>query len=74
MEEETRSPNKWRMSRDSPEQGITFSFAGVGGKCCSIELLHRIFGLKYSTRIGRTKPGIDSASDGGHIRRRVPRA
>jgi hypothetical protein len=45
-EEETRSTIKWRTTRDSPEQGITFSFAGVGGKCCSIGLLHRMFGLK----------------------------
>ncbi len=45
MEKETSSPNKWRISRDSPEQRITFSFAGVRGKCCS-RATQRIFGLE----------------------------
>ncbi len=45
IEEETSSPNKWRISRDSPEQRITFSFAGVRGKCCS-RATQRIFGLE----------------------------
>ncbi len=30
MEKGTSSPNKWRMSRDSPEQGITRSSPECG--------------------------------------------
>jgi hypothetical protein len=74
IEEETRKSIKWRTSQDPPEQGITSSFAGVRGECCSIEQHNEYLDIKYSTRIGRTKPGIESASDGGRIRRSVPRA
>ncbi len=73
-EEETRKPSKWRTARDSPEQGITLVFAGVRGECCSTKQHNEYLDIKYSARIGRTEPGIDSASDGGRTRRSVPRA
>jgi hypothetical protein len=75
IEEETREPIKWRTARDSPEQGITFSFAGVGGKCCSMELLTpNIWTKDIRPGSAELNLAIDSASDGGRIRRRVPRA
>ncbi len=75
MEEETRSPSKWRTARDSPEQGITLVFAGVRGECCSMGLPTRIFGLKIFGQDQQNRTWLlNSASDGGHIRRSVPRA
>ncbi len=44
IKKETKSSNKRRMSRDSPEQRITF-FTGVREKCCS-RATQRIFGHK----------------------------
>ncbi len=46
MEEVTRSPNKWRMSRVLPGARNHSFFTGAGGKCCSVEATQRIFGHK----------------------------
>jgi hypothetical protein len=52
-----------------PRSKKSLFFVGVGGKCCSVELHREYLDTKYSARIGRTEPGMDSASDGGRIRR-----
>jgi hypothetical protein len=35
MEEKRGGPNKWRTTRDSPEQGANLVSAGVRGECSS---------------------------------------
>ncbi len=61
------------MSRDSPEQRITFSSPECGKSVVAGANTENIWTQTIRPGFGRTKPGIESASDGGRIRRSVPR-
>ncbi len=54
IEEETSSSNKRRMSRDSPEQRITFSSPECG-KSVVAEQHREYLDIKYSTRIRQNR-------------------
>ncbi len=55
IKEETSSPNKWRISRDSPEQRMTFSSPECE-KSVVAEQHREYFDIKYSTRIRQNRP------------------
>ncbi len=54
IEKETSSPNKWRITQDSPEQRMTFSSPECE-KSVVAEQHREYLDIKYSTRIRQNR-------------------
>ncbi len=59
MEEETRSPIKWRMARDSPRSKESLLSSPESEESVVAQgYLHEYLDIKYSAKIGRTESGF----------------
>jgi hypothetical protein len=59
MEEETRSPIKWRMARDSPRSKESLLSSPESEESVVARgYTYKYLDIKYSAKIGRTEPGF----------------
>jgi hypothetical protein len=68
-----RCPDKWMATQDSPEQEITLSSLEWRESVVTSTNTANIWTQNIRPGFARTEPGMESASDGGRIRRSVPR-